>query len=141
ELFFDFIVISHCFFYDRQQRKEAHHIYQKFFQDRLTPDGYILLIVQGRKLFGMYDTESSEDLDKERYVIDTFLDELGVKLEFYKYITSTGKRTPLEKNIFAKFARENLPKQKYMSELSKKYLEQKWMLNYKIDDYIILARL
>jgi hypothetical protein len=139
--FFDFIIISHCFFYDRQQRKEAHHIYQKFFRDRLTPDGYILLIVQGRKLFSMYDTEPSEDLDKERYVIDTFLNELGVKLEFYKYLTSTGKRTPLDKNLFTKFARENLPKQKYMSELAKKHLGQRWSSNYKIDDYIILARL
>jgi len=41
---------------------------------------------------------------------------------------------------FGKFARENLPEQKYMSPLKNQYLRQKFVSNYVIDDYVILAK-
>ncbi|MGD1919268.1 MAG: photosystem II assembly protein [Pleurocapsa sp.] len=36
--FFDFIVISHCFFYESKQREQSCKIYQQIFQKNLNPD-------------------------------------------------------------------------------------------------------
>jgi hypothetical protein len=91
--FFNFIVISHCFFYNPQQRQTSHQIYRQIFQHNLQPEGYILLIIQGRKLFNMYDVFPTEALAEETTVITMFLEELGLTLVWYKYLTSTGKRT------------------------------------------------
>ncbi|MGK7875232.1 MAG: photosystem II assembly protein [Xenococcaceae cyanobacterium] len=140
EAFFDFIVISHCFFYEAQQRLDSHNIYRKIFQKNIATGGYVLLIVQGRKLFNAYNVHQSEDIDQEQSVIKMFLEELGLQLEWYKYLTSTAQRTPMEGAKFASFARENLPKMKYMNPLKHQYLEQKFASNYAIDDYVILAR-
>lgn len=138
--FFDFIVISHCFFYEPQQRLDSHKIYRNIFQQNLVPGGYILLIVQGTKLFNVYNVRQSEDISQEQSVIQIFIDELGLRLKWYKYITSTHKRTPIGGSKLAKFARENLPKQKSMNFLKHKYLGQKFSSDYVIDDYVILAQ-
>jgi hypothetical protein len=137
--FFDFIIISHCFFYESQQRYNSHQIYRQIFEHNLVEDGHAVLIIQGRKLFNMYSIVPSEDLNEEVWLIQKFLEELGLKLEWYKYLTSTGKRIPMKQG-FAQFAKDNLPPQNYLNVLRKKYLQQKYPSNYAIDDYIILAK-
>ena len=87
----------------------------------------------------MYDVLPTEDTGEEQTVITTFLEELGLHLEWYKYLTSTGKRTPINTE-FAKFARENLPSQNHLGSLRKKYLQESYLANYVIDDYVILAK-
>jgi uncharacterized protein YacL (UPF0231 family) len=138
--FFDFIVISHCFFYEPQQRSDSHSIYKEIFQKNLATGGYVLLIVQGKKLFDAYNIRQSEDITQERNIVQMFLEELGLRLEWYKYLTSTDKRTSMGGAEFSKFARDNLPEQKYMSPLKHQYLNQKFTSNYVIDDYVILAK-
>lgn len=137
--FFNFIVISHCFFYELQQRSESHQIYRQIFQRNLVIDGYALLIIQGRKLFNMYDILPSENVEEECELIQMFLEELGLKLEWYKYLTATGQRKPMKQG-FAQFARENLPGQNYLNTLKQKYLQQRYPSSYAIDDYVILAK-
>ncbi|VEP18917.1 conserved hypothetical protein [Hyella patelloides LEGE 07179] len=137
--FFNCIVISHCFFYNPQQRHKSHQIYRQIFHHNLQPEGYVLLIIQGRKLFNIYDILPTENMTEEEAMITMFLEELGLKLEWYKYLTSTGKRTPIEKG-FSKFARENLPSQHHIGNLRKKYLQEFYVANYCIDDYVILAK-
>ncbi|PSO84548.1 MAG: hypothetical protein BRC45_05500 [Cyanobacteria bacterium QS_5_48_63] len=82
-----------------------------------------MLIVQGRKLFTIFNFSPSEDLVQEQNVINFFLEELELKLEWYKYITSTGKRNKMGRE-FAKFARENLPEQESINPLKYQYLKQ-----------------
>lgn len=137
--FFEFIFISHCFFYENQTRQEAHRIYRQIFKKNLSANGFVVLIIQGRKLFGLYNTSISEDIEKEQKVIQKFLDELGLNLEWYRFISSTGKRVPLKSN-FGKFANEYLPKKVQISSMRKKYLKENWVSHYTIDDYIILAK-
>ena len=48
--FFDFIVISHCFFMDTVSRVKSYEIYRQIFQDSLKEAGYVLLIIQGSSL-------------------------------------------------------------------------------------------
>lgn len=139
ESFFDFIVVSHCFFYEPQQRKEAHKIYRQIFQNNLADRGHILLIIQGRKLFSLYDTYPSEDIGQEQIIVHKFVEELGLQLEWYKYLTSTDTRIPM-KNGFGKYARENLPELKHMNRLKCQYLGSKSASRYVLDDYVILAR-
>lgn len=136
--FFNFVVISHCFFYDPQQKQESHQIYRQIFQHNLQPEGYVLLIVQGRKLFNLYDISPTEDIAAERTMITQFIQELGLQLEWYQYLTSTGKRTSIKS--FGKFARENLPSQHHLSNLRQKYLQEPFVAKYCIDDYVILAK-
>ncbi len=136
--FFNFVVISHCFFYDPQQRQESHQIYRQIFQHNLQPEGSVLLIVQGRKLFKMYDVLPTEDIVAEREIITQFIQELGLKLEWYQYLSSTGKRTPVKN--FGKFARENLPSQHHLSNLRQQYLQETYVAHYCLDDYVILAK-
>ncbi|NER35023.1 MAG: photosystem II assembly protein [Oscillatoria sp. SIO1A7] len=137
--FFNFIVISHCFFVDLVSRFKSYETYRQIFENSLSPEGYVLLIVQGAKLFISYETDRKEDLRQEKDVIAQFLDELGLTLEWYKYIDSTGLRTPLGSE-FGKFARESLPVQKSMSQLQRQYLGVKYNAHYAIDDYVILAK-
>lgn len=137
--FFDFIVISHCFFYESKQRYDSHQIYRQIFEQNLVEDGYALLIIQGRKLFNMYNILPNENLDEESWLIQSLLEELGLKLQWYKYLTATGTRTPMKQG-FAQFAKDNLPPQTHLNVLRKKYLQQKYPSNYAIDDYVILAK-
>ena len=136
--FFDFIVISHCFFYESESRERSSQIYRQIFKRNLTPDGRVLLIIQGKKLFNTFDTPMTEDIDRERMVVQMFLEELGLKLDWYKYLSSTNKRIGNKKQ-FAKYAKNNLPPQEHISNLSKTYLNRGYITHYAVDDYVILA--
>ena len=138
--FFDFIVISHCFFSDSEKRLEANINYKYIIHSSLTQSGYVLLIIQDKKLFKIYNSHQVEDYSQEQKIVNMFVADLGLELVWYKYLTSTGLRSHFEGNKFAQFARNNLPKQVYMSPLIKKYFHQSFDTNYKLDDYIILAK-
>ena len=138
--FFDFIVISHCIFADKNQRVKSHKIYHKIFRESLNENGYVLIVVQGRRLFQAYSRNQTENQAQEESLIRKFIDELGLKLEWYKYLTSIGKRLPIGGAEFARFASNNLPIQPHMSTLLRQYLERTYDTNYKLDDYVILAK-
>ncbi len=140
EKFFDFIVISHCIFADKDQRVKSHKVYRKIFGESLKENGYVLIVVQGRRLFQAYSQNQTENQAQEESLIRKFVDELGLKLEWYKYIASIGKRIPMKRSDFARFASKNLPTQIYMSPLLRQYLEQNYDSNYVLDDYAILAK-
>ncbi|MCC0178245.1 photosystem II assembly protein [Waterburya agarophytonicola K14] len=137
--FFDFIIISHCFFYESEQRHLSHQIYQQIFQQNLSPDGRVLLIIQGKKLFNTFDIPLTEDSVIEREVVEMFVTALGLKLNWYKYLSCTGKRK-INKQEFARFARNNLPPQNHLSNFSQSYFLQHYLSHYAIDDYVILAQ-
>ncbi|MBD1920820.1 photosystem II assembly protein [Microcoleus sp. FACHB-831] len=139
EYFFDFIVISHGFFFDTDKRANSYRIYREIFEKGLKSTGYVLLIVQGRKLLNGYNVRQNDVGDREGEVIRKFVADLGLNLEWYKYMTSTGKRIPMGSG-FAKFASENLPHKKYMGKLMRQYLGIKYDSTYVLDDYIILAK-
>ncbi|MEH2137628.1 photosystem II assembly protein [Nostoc sp.] len=138
--FFDFIVISHCLFADPAKRFEANNTYKQIFATSLKSSGYILLIVQDKKLFKTYDVHQVENQEQEENVVHKILAELGLELVWYKYLTSTGSRKPLAVAEFGKFARDKLPKQLYMSPIVQQYLGKKHQLHYTLDDYVILAK-
>ena len=136
--FFDLIIISHCFFYELEQRHLSHQIYRTIFQQNLSHDGKILLIIQGKKLFNFFNLPFTEDLKIERQIITMFLQPLGLKLEWYKYLSCTGTRT-INKSEFYQFAKQNLPPQTYLRDLKQTYLDSSFVPHYAIDDYVILA--
>ncbi|MUG92680.1 hypothetical protein F7734_09530 [Scytonema sp. UIC 10036] len=138
--FFDFTVISHCFFSDIEKNTQAKIIYNKIISHSLKPEGYAILIIQDKKLFKAYQTKRSEDHEQEKSVVKKFIEELGLELVWYKYLTSTELRTPLGGVEFIKHAKEKLPKQMHMTSLLQQYLGQKYESNYVLDDYIILAK-
>ncbi|MEH2057929.1 MAG: photosystem II assembly protein [Nostoc sp.] len=138
--FFDFIVISHCFFADPAKRVEANNAYKQIFANSLKSSGYILIILQDKKLFKIYDVHQLENQEHEKNVVEKFLAELGLELVWYRYLTSTGSRIPLSGIEFGKFARQKLPKQLYMSPILQQYFGQKHQLHYTLDDYVILAK-
>ncbi len=138
QAFFDFIVVSHCFFAEKEQRKKSYEVYRKISTENLTAKGYVLIMVQGTKLFRAYNVRPSEDMSQEQSVINKLVEELGLSLEWYKYITSTGKREFSKE--FSRFAKENLPVQKFMSPLKSQHLGVNWDSHYTIDDYVILAK-
>ncbi|OUL25784.1 photosystem II assembly protein [Nostoc sp. 106C] len=138
--FFDFIVISHCFFSDTSARLQANNIYKYLFANCLKNEGYVLLIVQDKKLFKFYNAQQIEDQETERNVVIKLTSELGLELVWYKYLTSRNSRIPCSAREFAKFAEEKLPKQIYMTQMIQKYFKQKHDSNYKLDDYVILAK-
>ncbi len=136
--FFDFIVISHCLFADRTERKKSFEVYRKIFQESLSSGGYVILIVQIKKLFGFYEMQPQEDIALERKLVEKLVEELGLKLEWYKFIISEGRRVP--GNNFASFAKKNLLPKRFINPLKDKYLRLNYDLHYGIDDYIILAK-
>jgi SAM-dependent methyltransferase len=138
--FFDFIVISHCFFADNSKRIQANNIYKQIFSTCLKAQGYALLIVQDKKLFKAYNTVQIEDKEQEINVVNKFLSELDLELVWYKYLTSTAVRKPLTGSDFAKFAKEKLPKQLSITPMLQKYFGQKYQTCYTLDDYVILAK-
>ncbi len=138
--FFDFIVISHCLFADQAEKKKSFEVYRKIFQESLSSNGYVIIIVQGKKFFINYHLEFSENQDQEQKLIGKFMADIGLNLVWYKYLTSTGKRMPTNGAEYARFASKNLPPQKYMGKLKRQYLEKKHDSNYGLDDYIILAK-
>ena len=136
--FFDFIVISHCFFSEQESRIKSHQAYRKIFEQSLKKNGYALIVVQGRKLFQVCEKRQTENQIEEEKVIQQFIRELDLQLISYKYVTSTGTRIP-DKEKFKAMCKQ-LPTQRYISQLSQKYLNRKFTLNYGLDDYIILAK-
>ena len=64
--FFNFIVISHCFFRDNSKRIKANNIYKKIFTNSLSSQGYVMLIIQDKKLFKTYNTYRVEDKEQEK---------------------------------------------------------------------------
>ena len=138
--FFDFIVISHCVFSERESRIKSHQAYRKIFQQSLKLDGYALIVVQGGKLFQTYGKRQTENQLEEEKVIQQFIDDLGLQLVSYKYASSTGRRIPnLELYQFKSIVKQ-LPAREYISQLSRKYLNIKYTMHYILDDYIILAK-
>lgn len=138
--FFDFIVISHCFFNDAETRIKSNTVYNDIFINSLKDSGYVLLIIQEKKLFRPYNIRQSDDANQERNIVTRFVQELGLNLVWYKYLTSRYRREPIPGNEFAKFARENLPLQTSMSPLLRDYLKVPYDLNYSLDDYLIFAQ-
>ncbi|MDF5735465.1 MULTISPECIES: hypothetical protein [unclassified Nostoc] len=96
--------------------------------------------MQDKKLFKIYDVHQVENQEQEKNVVHKFLAELGLELVWYKYLTSTGSRTPLSGANFAKFAQDKLPKKLYMTPILQQYFGQKHQSNYTLDDYVILAK-
>lgn len=138
--FFDFVIISHCFFKDPEEKNKSNKIYREIIHSSLKDNGYALLIIQDKSLYKRYDVSQSEDREQEKRLINKFLEELELELVSYKYLTSTAFRTPLKSSEFALFARNKLYKQTYMSQLLQKYLNQKFQTCYTLDDYVILAK-
>jgi hypothetical protein len=139
-LFFDFIFISHCLFYNETSRKHFHDLFNQVFLKSLKPNGYVLLIVQDKKLFKAYNLKQHENSDQEKEIIQELLKSMGLKLSWYKYLTSTDQRGAMKGREFGQFASNHLPPQIKMSQLTQKYLGLKYDLNYTLDDYIILAQ-
>ncbi|MDJ0737569.1 MAG: photosystem II assembly protein [Nostocaceae cyanobacterium] len=139
--FFDFIVISHCFFNIPARSLEANKIYKQIIDSSLKQSGYVLLIVQDKKLFKAYNAYQSEDHIQEQKIVNMFVSDLGLDLVWYQYLTSTGLRTIIKSAEFGKFAREKLPKKIYMSPLIHHYFNQKYDQHYTLDDYVILAQM
>ncbi|MDB9320718.1 photosystem II assembly protein [Nodularia spumigena] len=138
--FFYFIIISHCFFAEKNKRVEVNSIYQEIITKSLNSQGYILLVIQDKKLFHLYNSQQSEDVEQEKNIVIQFVSDLGLKLVWYRYLTSTDVPSSYSGSKFAKFAQENLPKQPYMSPMMQKYLAQKYESRYTLDDYVILAQ-
>ncbi|MFM6280278.1 MAG: photosystem II assembly protein, partial [Dolichospermum sp.] len=122
------------------KRIKANNIYKEIFTQSLSSQGYVMLIIQDKKLFMAYNTYRTEDKEQEKNVVYKFVEELGLKLVWYKYLTSTGLRKSYTIVDFAKFAQENLPKQVYISSMLKKYFDQNYESKYTLDDYVILAK-
>jgi hypothetical protein len=140
EKFFDFIVISHCFFSDPVTSVQANRTYQQIFYQSLSDRGYALLIIQDKKIFRTYGFEQSENIQQEQEVILKLLAELGLKLVWYKYLKSTDSRKSFSGSDFGKFAGANLPKQRYMNPLLREHFDAKYPFHYTLDDYVILAQ-
>lgn len=138
--FFDFITISHCFFYESETKNKSQQIYQDIFRNCLKPQGYVILTIQDKKLLRTYNVQSSKYRHQELNAVTRFVEELGLKLVWYKYLNSIGQRETLTSAEFGKFARENLPPQTEMSPLLREYLGFPFDSNYTLDDYVILAQ-
>lgn len=138
--FFDFIIISHCFFYQSQLRKKANTNFKYIFNRCLKPDGHVLFIVQDKKLFKAFDLKHRQDYYKQDTIIQSFVEEMDLKLVWYKYFISTGGFDQMTATEFGQYARNNLPAQNYITPLCQDYLSLKHGLNYTIDDYMILAK-
>ena len=67
--FFDFIVISHCFFNDKEKREKSLQIYKDIFTNSLTDSGYALLIIQEKKLLVPYNVRLVDDCKQELSVV------------------------------------------------------------------------
>lgn len=137
--FFNFIVISHCLFYGLAEREASLKIYRDIFARSLASNGSVMLIIQVRKLFNLYNGSPSEDIAEEKNAIALLMEDLGLELQWYRYLSSTGKRVPIERE-FARYARDNLPQQSHIGKLQQKYFNLSYISSYVVDDYVILAK-
>ena len=136
--FFEFIVISHCFFSDNDKRNQSNEVYKKIFAHTLKAQGYVLLIIQDKKLCMTFGIRQLEDKDQEKAIVNKFLTELDLDIIWYKHLTSTN--STISPHDFGKFANEKLAKQPKMTTLLKQYFGQKYDNCYTLDDYVILAK-
>ncbi|MGB3267435.1 MAG: photosystem II assembly protein [Microcoleus sp.] len=136
--FFDFIVISHCFFNDEERREKSLQIYKDIFTSSLNDSGYALLIIQEKKLLKPYNVRQVDDCQQELSVVKQFVENLELNLVWYKYLSSTDSRK--SNYNFGKFARENLPVQKFISPLFRQHFKLHYDPHYGLDDYVILAK-
>lgn len=139
ENFFDFAVVCHCFFSDPSKRRRSYQIYKEMFASSLKEGGCVLLIVQDKKLFMQYNERQTEDLAQEQRLVQKLVGEMGLKLVWYKYLNSTGKRAFMGAE-FGKFASKNLPAQTFMNPLLRQHLGLNYDSKYTLDDYVILAQ-
>ena len=136
--FFDFIVISHCFFKDEKNRKKSEIVYKNIFDTCLTDSGHVLLIIQNKLLLRINGSNQINNVKQEEDILERFLSNFGLSLIWYKYFSSTPIRGSLPD--FATFAKNNLLPQKFISPLLRRYANQKYISHYTLDDYVILAR-
>lgn len=138
--FFDIIFISHCFSSAPTMREEFKIAYQNIIEKHLSDRGFVVLIIQDKKLFKMYNTFPKEDIQNEKMIINGFLSEFNLTLVNYQYLTSTPCRESMKRREFGEFATKNLPEKLWMNSLLKKYLDQNFQAHFTLDDYVILAR-
>ncbi len=138
--FFDFIVISHCFFKDEKTRKQSEIIYKNIFDICLSASGYVLLIIQDNNLLRHYGFSQFINMKQEEDIVETFVNDFGLDLVWYSYLSSKNKRGLMSPKDFAIFAQKNLPLQNFTSPLLRQYINQKYTSNYVLDDYVILAK-
>ncbi|HLO86148.1 MAG TPA: photosystem II assembly protein [Nostocaceae cyanobacterium] len=138
--FFDFIFISHCFFSDPVKRQEANNIYQQIFTESISHKGYVILIIQDKKLLKAYGVNKILNQEQQRNIVNKFINEMGLELIDFRYFRSTNPHQVLSSREFAKFADENLPKQQHIHFFNQQYFNQKYPSHYTLDDYVILAR-
>ncbi len=136
--FFDFVVISHCFFNNKQAREKSRIVYRNIFDNCLSDFGYALLIIQDNALLKPYGLSKEINVEQEENIIEIFLDDFELKLVWYKYLSSTNIRGSIPN--FRAFAGNNLPPQKLISYLLHQYANQSYASHYTLDDYVILAR-
>ncbi|MEG3991602.1 hypothetical protein QUA13_31700 [Microcoleus sp. S28C3] len=72
------------------------------------------------------------------YVVQQFVDKLGLKLVWYKYLSSTDRRKSHPNN--PKFARETLPLNEFISPLFRQHFKLHYDSHYALDDCVILAK-
>ncbi len=136
--FFDYIVISHCFLFDARNRHESYQIYKNIFEHKLSENGVIILIVQGRKLFKAYESSLREDQIQEKRILEKFMMDIGLNAVFYQYATSTGQRQYMKD--FSDYSRRHCPPRLHLNALARQYLQLNYDSYYSLDDYIILCQ-
>ena len=113
-------------------------MYRNIFDNCLRDCGYALLIIQNNALIKPYGLSKEINVEQEENIIERFLDDFGLKLVWYKYLSSTNIRCSMPN--FGTFANDNLPPQKFLSPLLHQYAKQNYTSHYTLDDYVILAR-
>jgi len=135
--FYDFIVISHCFFWDAKSRDSAYAVYNRLCQDHLSSDGYALFIIQRAKLFNLANIKSPNQKD-ENFVVSEFCRRIKLNLVWYKSLSSTGSREKVENDEFKRIMK-SLPSQIELTKLRRQYLKIPYPKSYVLDDYLILV--
>ncbi len=74
--FFDFVVISHCFFNDSAMRIEANNIYSQIINNSLKENGHALLIIQDKIFYKCFDIFHIEEHEHEKRLVNQFVAEL-----------------------------------------------------------------
>lgn len=139
--FFDWITIVHCFPWDAVERAILLKGYYDIIDRCLSDHGRVLLVIQDKKFFhaeGLRRDQLTDELEKKAIMV--FLNRLNLELEWYVYLNSTGQRSPLGKQGFKDFATQNLPPQRSITQLWRKYLGSSYDRSYCLDDYVIVAR-
>ncbi len=134
--FFDLIVLAHSFFETKDNRLTSHHIYKEIIHKSLADNGHVLLVINQQKLSDFYDLQPSEDTEQQENLIHAFVQELGLQLKWYRYLSSMVRG---EEDL-QHFSAENLSSMTALNSLRQKYLEHAVDSNYVIDDYVILAQ-